>query len=307
MTRVFNKIFIWICLGMLVLSGCSEPPTEPKPKAGKEETIIHLGLIPEHNIFSQLERYEPIADYLSKKINAKIELKILTRYGNIIDNFVTLDLDAAFFGSFTYTLARAKLGVEVIARPEYLSGVSSYYGLIFVRKDSGIKGAKDMEGKVFAFVDKATTAGYLLPLAYFKENGINNYQMFLKEAYFAGTHEDVISDVMNKKADIGAAKNTVFFRLADTNDRIKEELVILRRSPDVPENGLAVRKGLDDSIKNKLKQSLLNMHNDPDGLKILNDFGAGRFIETTEKDYDSVYEYTRQIGLNLKTYDYIND
>ena len=58
-----------------------------------------IGLIPEQNIFKQLERYQPLADYLSKKIGASIELKVLTRYGNIIDNFVSLGLDAAFFGS----------------------------------------------------------------------------------------------------------------------------------------------------------------------------------------------------------------
>jgi phosphonate transport system substrate-binding protein len=81
-------------------------------------------------------------------------------------------------------------------------------------------------------VDKATTAGYLLPLAYFKKNGIRDYRAYLKETYFAGTHEDVIYDVLNKKADIGAAKNTVFERLAKTDERILKELLILEKSPD---------------------------------------------------------------------------
>ena len=55
-----------------------------------------------------------------------------------------------------------------------------------------------MKGKTFAFVDKATTAGYLLPLAYFKHNGINDYNKFFKKTYFTGTHEDAIYDVLNK-------------------------------------------------------------------------------------------------------------
>jgi phosphonate transport system substrate-binding protein len=81
-------------------------------------------------------------------------------------------MDGAFFGSFSYTLAHAKLGVEVLVRPENLKGISSYHGLIFVRKDSRIRTAKDMKGKRFVFVDKATTAGYLLPLDYFLEHNI---------------------------------------------------------------------------------------------------------------------------------------
>ena len=64
-----------------------------------------------------------------------------------------------------------------------------------------------------------------------------------------------------------------------------KELLILEKSPDVPENGLAVRKDLDNSLKIKLKETLLNMHNDPAGKNILSKFGARRFIETTDKDY----------------------
>jgi len=293
------------CLSFLLVAGCGEkkaPPKE-KPQEGKSITI---GLIPEQNIFRQMERYEPLAGYVSKKIGVKIKLKVLPRYGNIVNNFVSEGMDGAFFGSFTYSLAHAKLGVEVLARPENSEGISSYHGLIIVRKDSLIKTAEDMKGKRFAFVDKATTAGYLLPLAYFKKHGIGDYKSYLKETYFAGTHEDVIFDVLNKKADIGAAKNTIFDRLAKTDERIMKELFILEKSPDVPENGLAVRKDLDSSLKVKLKQTLLNMHNDPAGKNVLSKFGARRFIETTDKDYAPVFSYARDIGLNLSVYDYTN-
>jgi phosphonate transport system substrate-binding protein len=302
-----KKIFIPVCLSLLIIMGCSESKTEPEPKVPDQETKLLIGLIPARNIFKQLERYEPVANYLSKKTVTNIELKVLTRYGNIIDNFVSAGLDAAFFGSFTYTLAHAKLGVEVVARPESAAGLSSYYGLIFVRKDSGIKNANDMRGKIFAFVDKATTAGHLFPLAYFGKNGISDPNTFFKESYFTGTHEDAIYDVLNKKADVGAAKNTVFFPIADTNVRIADELDILERSLNVPENGLAVRKDLDDSIKNKLKQALLSMHNDPEGAEILKNFGASKFIETTRDDYKNVYDLVEQVGLDLATYDYINE
>ncbi len=268
---------------------------------------LTIGLIPEQNIFKQLERYQPLANYISKKIGATIKLKVLARYGNIVDNFVSEGMDAAFFGSFTYTLAHARLGVEVIARPEYVDGTASYHGLIFVREDSGIRGAKDMEDKTFAFVDRATTAGYLFPLAYFKNNGIKDYNKFFSESYFSGTHADTIYDVLNKKADIGAAKNTVFARVEAADNRIKKELLVLAKSPDVPENGLAVRKDLVESVKKNLKDTLLNMHNDDEGAEILSKFGARRFIETTNDDYDGVYQFVEEIGLKLSTYHYWNE
>ena len=305
-----KRLLILVCLCLTALIGCSEkqkdnsPTTETQTAAARPSLTI--GLIPERNIFTQLDRYEPVADYLSRRIGADIRLKVLTRYGNIIDNFVSAGLDGAFFGSFSYALAHVKLGVEPIARPEMADGTSTYYGMIMVRKDEGIKTAQDMKGKVFAFVDRATTAGYLLPLAYFKENGIDDYRKFLGETYFAGTHEAAIYDLLDKRADICAAKNTVFARLAARDKRLTQELVVLARSPDVPENGLAIRKDFDGDIKSELKKALLTMDKDPEGVSVLRQFGAKRFIETTNADYAGVYKYVKQIGLNLSTYNYRN-
>ncbi len=302
------KKLIVICILLFTVSACSKTEA-PSPAEEKDPVMqpLLIGLIPERNLFDQLNRYEPLADYIAGKIGRKIKLMVLPRYGNIIDNFVSSGMDAAFFGSFTYTLAHAKLGVEVIARPESLDGTSTYYGLIFARKDSGIRSGKDIKGKTFVFVDKATTAGYLLPLAFFKTNGIDDYETYLKETYFVGTHEDSIYDVINRRADIGAAKNTIFKKIQDDDSRLMDELVILGRSVNVPENGLAVRKDLEDSFKNKLRETLLSMHNDPNGMFVLKDFGARRFIKTVDDDYSGVYEFIKKIDLDISTYDYIND
>jgi phosphonate transport system substrate-binding protein len=287
------------------LIGCARENTPPQRLAAAKKTLI-VGLIPEQNIFKQLERYEPMAGYLSGKTGLRIKLKIFPRYGNIIDNFRLAGMDGAFFGSFIYTLAHTKLGVEVLARPVALDNTSTYHGLIFVRKDSGIKTFRDMKGKRFAFVDKATTAGYLLPLSYFHEKRID-WKKYLKEGYFTGTHEDAICDVLNKKADIGAAKNTVFNRIADSDPRVRKELVILATSPDMPENGLALRKDIDESLRIRMRDALLGMHLDPEGKKVLELFKAQKFIETTNKDYLPVLKYAEEARLNLATYDYLND
>jgi len=302
--RSIASILCVLCFPLLAACSQKEPPP-PAKKPSVEKLLI--GLIPEQNLFKQMERYEPLMEYLHRKTGTKMTLMILPRYGNIVDNFKSSGLDGAFFGSFTYTLAHAKVGVEVLVRPVALDNTSTYYGMIFVRKDSRIRTARDMRGKRFAFVDKATTAGYLLPLEYFHKNGISDYKHYLEEIYFTGTHEDAIYDVLNKKADIGAAKNTVFQRLAKADPRIMKELVVLERSPDVPENALALRKDIDASVRDLLKDALLKMNLNPDGKKVLEQFGALKFIETTNKEYDVVRKYAEDIHLNLATYEYMND
>lgn len=302
--RSIACVFFVLCLPFFAACSPKEPPP-PAKKPPVEKLLI--GLIPEQNLFRQMERYEPLGEYLSRKTGTKITFKVLPRYGNIIDSFNSSGMDGAFFGSFTYTLAHTKVGVEVLARPVALDNTSTYYGMIFVRKDSRIRTIRDMKGKRFAFVDRATTAGYLLPRDYFYHHGISDYMHYLKEVYFTGTHEDAIQDVLNKKAHIGAAKNTVFQRLADEDPRILNELVVLARSPDVPENALALRKDIDVSVRNRLKESLLTMHLDPEGKLVLERFGALKFIETTNKDYDIVREYAEHVHLDLATYEYVNN
>lgn len=307
-----DKSRILLCaLFLLFMVGCSDErkvaPAQKTSLSPPQAARIVIGLLPEMDIFVQKKRYEPIALYLSQKTGAVVELKILSRYGNILDNFQSDGLDGAFFGSFTGTLAIKRMGVEPLARPEYLDGISTYYGMVFARKDSGIKTTRDMRDKVFVFVDKATTAGWLLPLYFFRTHGILDYRTWFRETYFSGTHEDAILDVLDGKADLGAAKDLIFHRLAKENPRITEELKILAVSPKVPANTLAVRPDLDPALKSALLDSLLSMHENAEGRKALVQFGARRFIATGLRDYTPVIEYAEHIGLDLATYDYVND
>jgi phosphonate transport system substrate-binding protein len=296
-----KKSLLAFSLIALLAIGCVQQETSAPRQPPPEKTLL-IGLTPEHNIFKQVRRYEPLADYLSEKTGIRVNLKVLTYRGNVIDNFQFLKLDGAFFGSFSYSLAHVKLGVAVLARPEDPDGISSYHGVIFVRKDSGIRTVRQMKGKRLALVARATTAGYLFPSIYLKRAGVRNPETFFKEVYYAGTHEGTIDDVLDRKADIGVSKNTVYNRFAAENPRIGRELVILGKSEDVPENALALRQGIEDSVKRKLVDALIAMHADPEGAKVLEAFGARRFIETTDADYLPVMTYTRELGIDLADY-----
>jgi phosphonate transport system substrate-binding protein len=299
-----TAVLVLLCLG--ILAGCSRDTTtlSAKKLRIKEDNFILIGLVPEQNIFKQMERYAPVAQYLSEKLGFRVKLIILPSYGDIVDDFSTGGMDGAFFGGLTYALLHEKLGVEVMARPLGLDGTSTYRGIIFSRKDSDIKNAADMRGKRFAFVDKASAAGYLFPLAYFRSRGIKDYRSYFKETYFAGTHEDAIDDVLTRRADVGAAKNSVLRRLAGKKPTIATDLHFIAYSPEFPETSFAVRKDLSADIKKKLEDALLNMHNNPEGRKILTGFGAEKFLAATDEDYQPLYQYVRELGIALSGYDY---
>jgi phosphonate transport system substrate-binding protein len=301
------RIFMAVLLISMTAGGACEktkPSHEAKKTLGQQELLI--GLIPEQNVFLQRGRYMELRNYLSDRLGITVNFISLSRYGNIIERFNAEKMDGAFFGSFTYALAHSQIGVEPIARPVNPDGTSTYHGYIFVRRDSGIRQARDMKGKRFVFVERATTAGYLFPLAWFRENGVADPRALLGDIFFAGSHDAAIQAVVNREADIGAAKNTIFDQMA-ADPRLQRELIILATSRAVPQNCLAVRKDLDPELKNALRKVLIEMDKDKEGIEALRRFGARGFIETSDRDYAYLYKLSSEVGIDLKRYRYQNE
>ncbi len=266
---------------------------------------LRLVLVPEKNVFEQRRRYQYITDYLSEKMDMNFTVEIMTSYGNISETFVDGEADAGFFGSFSYVLTHAKAGVEPIARPVWPGDNSTYRGYIFVRKDSRIESVKDMKDRNLVLVDKATTAGYIYQLFYFKYYGINIEEYF-SSISFASSHDAAAWAVYTGEADIGGAKDTIYNSLTEEYPDFKDQMLVLAESPEVPSNGLGVRKDLNPAIKLRIKTLLLSLHKSPEGRKVLKDFGAIKFIETSDEDYKVLYNMVRQLGIDLHTYSYKN-
>jgi phosphonate transport system substrate-binding protein len=270
----------------------------------EDEKTLRLVLVPEKNVFEQRRRYKYITDYLSKRMDMNFTVEIMTNYGNISEAFIEGQADAGFLGSFSYVLAHAKAGIEPIARPIWPDNNSTYRGYIFVRKDSNIQTVKDMRNKSLVLVDKATTAGYIYPLYYFKYYGIKNIEDYFSQVSFANSHDAAAWAVYTGEADIGGAKNHIFNNFMAEYPDFKEQMIVIAESSQVPSNGLAVRKDLNSAIKLRIKTLLLSLHETPEGKEILKKFGALKFIKTSNDDYKVLYYMVNQLGIDLQEYSY---
>ncbi len=304
MTKKFEKIykisqkmstrFVSVLILVLALSGISYA------------TEISIGIIPESDVFKQVESYRSLGNYIEKKSGIKIRYTILSKSGNIIERFKQKNLDGAFWGSMTGAMAIRQLDMKPIARQVDLDNVSTHHGYIFVHKYSVIDSVERMKDVEIAFVDRATTTGYLFPMAYLREGGVENIDGHFTKHYFTGSHKDAINAVLDRSVDIGCADNTVFELLSQENPRIKEDLMIIAKSPDVLSTSLGLKKDIPLALREELKQVLLDMNNNSDGREILSRFGADKFIETTESDYASVFDIADRAGLDLRKYRYEN-
>jgi phosphonate transport system substrate-binding protein len=203
-------------------------------------------------------------------------------------------VDIGWYGAFSYTAAQAELELEpmVIQRRER-SGLF-YHSVIVTRSDSGLTSFEDLEHATFAFVDRGSTSGFIIPYALFKSRGIE-YERYLGGVAFSGTHDDVLEDVVEGKVDAGVLEDLTLQKWIDAEKLRASDIRVLWRSEPLPGSPFAVRADVDDGLKSAFREAMLAMHEkDPAAMKRFDER-----IERFEPFEDALYKDIRNISTIL--------
>lgn len=302
MKRSKSLSFIAIVLVLaLSLAGCTKKAapakakkTSKKPASGKVKPKLNLGFVPVMNVEEMLKQFLGLSDYLSDELDMEVRLVPSYDYNDLIDKLNSKEIDIGTAGSLIAYRAIKEHDAIPLARPEK-NGISTYTGLIVVRKDSGITKIEDLKGKSFAYVDQNTSAGYVFPRALLKEKGYDPDNFFGK-TIFAGKHDAAFLEAYHKETNGAAAKNVVFWQLADQNPDFKDQMSILAESGSFPEKTLIARADLDPALIYRIRETLLGMHKNPEGQKALTKFDADRFITTKFEDFSEIERLLKILG-----------
>lgn len=289
---------------------------------------LNIAVLPEQSLLAQEQRYGPLVQYLGKQLGLQmtVKLKLLPNYGQVIEEFKTGQIDAAFLGSLALALCRAQAGVEPLVRPER-DGASQYRSLIVTRKDGPIRSWKDLRGKSFGFVDKSTTAGYLYPILFFRQHGIARPEDFLGSIVYTGSHDLVFTKVARGELDAGAAKDLILAGLVKTDPALAGALRVIATSPPVPNNVFVLGVKQDfpcfhchalvpgetsptvrslprgpEGLKAILTELLLKLPESEEGRRVLAALDADRFVRTTLDDLTEVNKMIREAGFDPASY-----
>ncbi|WP_276956492.1 phosphate/phosphite/phosphonate ABC transporter substrate-binding protein [Allomeiothermus silvanus] len=165
---------------------------------------VRIGFNPTQNSDQLRPAAQAIADYIEKEFKGTVEVEVFipTEYRGLIEAMRGGNLDFAFFPPDGYVIAHQDVGAEVLLKS--VRGNSPYYwSAIVVRKDSGIKNVRQLEGKTIAWVDKNSAAGYVFPRAALIAAGLDPDKLFSKQV-FAGKHDSAVLAVLNKSVDAAA-------------------------------------------------------------------------------------------------------
>ncbi|AHK45667.1 MULTISPECIES: phosphonate ABC transporter substrate-binding protein [Ensifer] len=235
---------------------------------------FRVGIIGGENEADRLRNFQCIVDKLPAAIGVeKVSLFPAADYDGVIQGLLGGTLDYAELGASGFAkiyLAKAD-AVEPILTTVQTDGSTGYHSIMVARKDSGITKLEDLKGKKLGFADPDSTSGYLIPLVTLPESIGAPVKEFFGETGFGGGHENLVLEVVKGTFDAGTTFGSGVGEFKDgyTSGNLKKmvdkgildmnDLVELWKSPLIPNGPIVVRSTMNDDMKAKFKQFMLDL------------------------------------------------
>jgi phosphonate transport system substrate-binding protein len=185
--------------------------------------------------------YRPFAAYLAARLNRPVELRTVDSWEGLAKSLANGETDLALMGPWGYVLANHQAGAQAIATILY-DGKPEYFAIMITHPDSGIDKPADLKGRSFAFGDKGSTSGYLIPLHYLMTQGITPESYFGKVVHTS--HQAIETQVTQGVLDAGADYNRNRTAMIEQGLIKPERSKIIWTSAPLPNDAFAVSKAL---------------------------------------------------------------
>lgn len=274
--------------------------TFQKAELGTAENPVKLFFVPSVDAKVIDANSKDIKDILEETTPYKYDINVPQSFIAVVEAFGSKKADVAAMNSFGYIVANEKYGAE--AKLTVIRfGSATYKGQIIARTKDNVKDLKALSGKKFAFVDPASTSGYLLPLKLIKEAGVT-----LGETVFAMKHDNVVSMIYQGQVDAGAtfyspaeegaiqdARRLVKTQYPD----VEQKISVVTLTKEIPNDPIVFRKDMPDEMKNKIASAFLEMSKTEKGKAAMKAiYGVTEMKMATDKDYDGVRQMLKDLG-----------
>lgn len=207
--------------------------------------------------------YRPLAQYLSQRLHRPVELRTVDSWEGLAKSLANGETDIALMGPWGYVLANHYSDAQVVATILY-QGKPEYFAMIVTHPDSGLESAQDLlgpkgKGRTFAFGDKGSTSGYLIPLHFFMQQGIDPEKHFSRVLYTK--HQAIQTQVTAGQLDAGADYNRNRTAMIDQGLIKAERSKIIWQSAPLPNDAVAVSAALykDKKFVGDIQAALLDI------------------------------------------------
>lgn len=185
--------------------------------------------------------YRPLADHLSRHLGRPVKLYTVDTWEGLAKSLANGETDIALMGPWGYVLANHVAGAQAVATILY-DGKPEYFAIMVTHPDSGIRSIADLKGRSFAFGDKGSTSGYLVPYHHFQKNGIDPDKYLGR--VLNTKHQAIELQVTRGEIDAGADYNRNRDAMIAEGLIRAADSVIFWTSDPLPNDAVAVRADL---------------------------------------------------------------
>lgn len=260
----------------------------------KDPAKLRVALLPDENASTLIQQAQPLKEYLEKTLGKQIELVVTTDYSSMIEAMRFGRIEIAYFGPFSYVLAKSKApGIEPFA-VGVEKGSPTYRSILIATADGPVKSVDDIRGKPFGFGDQASTSSHLAPRAHllkkYKLEGNKDYKVV-----HLGTHDAVARAVQAGQIPAGALSEQIFRALIARKTIDETKMIKLDLSDPIPNYPITMQGDLAPALQDKIRAAFLDAK-DP---AVLKSFRVEAFAPTDDKAYDILRETAKILDLDL--------
>ncbi len=261
---------------------------------GKDPSKLRVALLPDENASTLIQNAQPLKSYLAKTLKKDIEIIVTTDYSSMIEAMRFGRIEVAYFGPFSYVLAKSKapniepfaVGVE--------KGAPFYNAILIANKAGPVKSLADIKGKPFAFGDQASTSSHLAPRAHIlKHAGLDGEKDF--KPVHVGTHDAVARSVQAGQIPAGGLSKAIYDVLVARKTIDPDKLVTLAVTANIPNYPIVMQGDLAPALKEAIRGAFLNAKDK----EVLKSFRVEGFVAATDKDYDILRETAKILKIEL--------
>jgi phosphonate transport system substrate-binding protein len=283
-----------LLLSTLAVTALLSLSVAPAQAQGRDPSRLRVALLPDENASTLIQNAQPLKKYLEETLKKDIELIVTTDYSSMIEAMRFGRIEIAYFGPFSYVLAKSRapeiepfaVGVE--------RGAPTYNSVLIANSEGPVKSLNDIRGRPFAFGDQASTSSHLAPRAHLLKranlDGSKDYQ-----PVHVGTHDAVARAVQAGQIPAGALSKAIYDNLVARKTIDPSKLITLDLSDPIPNYPIVMQGNLAPALKEKIRAAFLEMKDK----EVLKSFRVEGFVATNDRAYDILRDTAKVLNLDL--------
>lgn len=237
--------------------------------------------------------FEPFFAFIAAKLGRPYTLVATDDWAGISVALANNQVDMALMGPWGYVLAHRKGGAEAIAMLKY-QGKTTYRSIIVTRPDVTIKKwPQDAKNLRISFDDVGNTSGYLIPTYWFLKQGIDPKTYFRAYRDGAAPAANFVA-VINGQTDLATGCDRCLDEYAAAGAFPLNAVKVVWRSAPLPNDAIAVRKGLDPKTVAALQAAVTSLT--PEQAQSLLPKNYTGFAPATNADYAAIQDAGEALG-----------